>query len=1185
MAVSQSNRTRSPPEDLLQKKKVMAVSRSDVEKQRSDNFLPLLQSNDPAIIELDLREKYVTGATISLIGNSLTRNTNLRSIDLSGNALRDSDVVPLFTALRANRGVTRIDLSFNEGLTEIAAQAIIDCIVDYNSTICEIELGHTKAPQNMIDIILYLILLNKYPRSIKPLAYKAILNDYQLYVFQVVYDESDERTCNEETTRLISKALMHNTFVRTLSLDKCCRGEAAVAELRDLLANNHVLSRLSLRDNYLGPLAVKMICKAIERAGDKSMIDYIDLSDNPDIDDEGCGYIEQLLVTNGKMRMISLLGCTKASPEAQHRVRVALALNCEPPLVKKLLPELLINRSDIVTISIIGSEALNRPSKNYLTSLGATTLAESLHTNTFVHTLDFRFNHIGPDGAKSIGRLLVENPHITSIDLERNPLFDEGIRYLILAMRKNDNCVRLNVDRCEATPRLVEELCALCHLNIQPLPLKQLLALEKVSGEILDLSRQRSQPRGKLPSLQPDSMPYVLTILRKNRHLTTLDLSDNITLDDEGIMQLVPVLLDEACRLSRLVFPCTGISDRTIDAFNEAMSANYTIRSMVAAPNSGTGAKARQKLEVSISLNHFPSAVKDIVPMLTQNVEGVWGVEFPRKEGSYPPFGDDTAKLLFQSLAGNNHVTTVVLSRQRISNRGLSYGCECLLSNKNITSVDLSFNDIGPDGAQELACVLENNTTLTSLNLAGNPLTEVGGSFIAKALHMSNRSLRSLDVSDCKLLPATKLKIDALVVFNGETAGEFRGHVLDRISSLTALQFFGDPITGICTDKSCKALQLALRAYPNHLTSISLKYNNIGDDGVLTILEIIAEFKTITSVNLQHNTGISPDVVSSITATLQEQKQVVVFDISSNPLISPVDLRRIGLTIELNAQSEGFRKLYYTCGKRFSQFSGVCGAAPILAAGSSSSTLSATSTLTPSPQTQAAPAGTDSAMLTLDASYVILNPDSMRLILQLVDECDVANVLRGANFKGCHVNDDSVDVLCNHTSLKTSTSLFAVLLDNNQITLNGLLQLQSFAEASTSLCSLTVEGNPAIAMVSSHDDLRESITPRSRSVVEESLDAINMKLTANRDCLLLTGATTEESLAQFFRDKSSVIETRGATSTKRNNAEREANGAAARRTLEEEQLAEKEILGDALADRPKRAPYFRGKYANLYKPL
>ena len=1174
----------------------MSTLRSE-RQLRSDGFLPLIQSNDPSVVDLDLREKYPTGSTISLIGNALTKNLNLRSIDLSSNALHDQDLLPLFVALRSNRGVTRLDLSFNEELTDHVAQAVVDCLVSHNSTLCEIELGHTKVTPGMVQMIGFLISLTRFPRVVKPLAYRALLNDINLYQFQVVYDDYDERSCNEETIRLISHSLMNNTNVRSLSLDKCCRGEHCVAELRDLLANNHTLARLSLRDNFLGPVAVKMICKAIERAGIGSMIEEIDLSDNPDIDDEGCGYLEQLLSTNGKIKIVSLVGCTKASPQAQHRVRVGLAMNCEPPQLKPLLPELVGNRSDITVISLVGSEARSRPSKNYLTSLGAMTLAESLHTNTFVHTLDLRFNHIGPDGCKSIGKLLVENPHITSIDLERNPLFDEGIRYLILAMRKNDNVVRLNVDQCEATPRLVEELCALCHLNIQPLPLKSLLAMDKIPTDAVEMQRLPSQPRGKWPSLLPDSMPYLITVLKKNRHVTRLDLSDNITLGDEGMLQLVPMLVDPAFAVTRLVLPCTGITDKTINAFTDAVSANYTLRSLVAAPNPNTGAKARQRLEVAISLNHFPSAVKDLVPLLSQNVAGIESVEFARKDGpsssSYPPFGDDTTKLIFQALAGNTHVHTIVLSRQRISNRGLGYCCECLLSNRAITSVDLSNNDIGPDGAQELSLLLENNTTLKHLNLSSNPLTESGGTFIAKALHMSNRTLVSLDVSDCKLLPATKLKIDALVLFNSEPAGDFRAHVLERVSSLTAIQYVGDVSTGICTDESCKALQLALRASPNHVTSISLKYNDISDQGVLTILEILSEFRSITSVNLQHNHNITNNVVSSIVATLQSLKHVAVFDISCVPNVSASDLKRIALVIELNHQSDAFRRLYEACSKKFRATSGLPGSPAALQQRS----------LEQATASAAVKEGEPTSALVLDASYVTLSSDAMRLLLQLLDDCGVTGSIRGANFKGCQVDDSCIDLLCSHSQLRASTSLHTLHLENNQFSIIGLQHLLAFATASSSLCSLTADAasvagaadNGSMSTISFEGSLKGSMSAAigvpSASIVSDARvvalvdtwKAIQNKIAANRELCgdgLAASFFSETNVDNAGRPGSAAV---SELSSSGQGGKAAGSGSFGKfRSLQEEKEAEMEIQNDALADKPKRTPYFRGQYSLKY---
>jgi hypothetical protein len=364
-------------------------------------------------------------------------------------------------------------------------------------------------------------------------------------------------------------------------------------------------------------------------------------------------------------------------------------------------------------------------------------------------------------------------------------------------------------------------------------------------------------------------------------------------------------------------------------------------------------------------------------------------------------------------------------------------------------------------------------------------------------------------------------------------------------------------------------------------------------------------------VNLQHNKNISPDVISSIVATLQEQKQVTEFELSSCPLISKPDLRRVGLTIELNAQTEGFRKLYYSSAKRFSQLSGTCGAVPLLGnAAAHSATVAATST-----SSLVAASANDSitaSMLTLDASYVSLTPSSLRLLLEMTDECRVTNVLRGANFKGCYLTDDCLFILCKYdgfydrTGLGVRTALLALLLDNNQFTLEGLLLLKSFSETLTSLCTITTDGNPAISIQkeksskdsSSNNQQQQDnvvITPRTRSAIEEAQDGIEARLYANKERMIKSGAVTEESLLQVFREKTPAASSGGGTGgegdNKRGTTGQESLDAAGQqkaaaskktRSHEEELQADKDILGDALADKPKRAPYFRGKYAHLY---
>ena len=858
---------------------------------RSDVFLPLLYANDPTVTDLSLKSKFVTAQTLTLVGNALSRNTCLTRLDLSGNELSDDDVFSLVEGLRCNKKLHSLDLSGNPGLTDKLGKALVACLFDVNGTLTHIGCEGTNFAEETRFMLEKLLLWNSFPRQLKAQAYRAMTQDPTCFAFVLEHDPSDPMVCNERCTAQIVDVLIKNVHVRTLRLDECCAGEHNIAVLAPLFAATRTILRLSLRRNRLGSESVRYLCEAMRKAGQESSLLELDLSEN-DIDDDGARHLITLLETNTTLRAVHLTWNTKINPALVDTVRCACALNAEPPQLKAFVPRLIANTPTVTSIVLRGTEDEERPGKNYLTSLGCMTLCEALAYNTHVQRLEMPNNHVGAEGCRAIMKLIAHNTTLTSVDLSGNPVMDEGVRYLILGMRQNDSVVCCTVEGSGASPRLVEELTAMCHLNIQPPPIKSILQSVDPLPAKLDLSRRSQALPGKWQTLYPESIPYVLTILRKNPQVTECDLSCHTTLGDEGVEMLFEILVDNPrSQLRRLLLPETGISDAVLKKFDVAMRRNYTLQALVIAPNAKTTTKVRQQLDTSVSLNFFPPMVKDLVPLLRENVEGVVEVDFSRTAEEYPAFGDDTAKLVVEGLRGNTHIQRLSLRRQKLTGRTVGYLCRCLEVNKTLTYVDFSDNDIGSDGVEELNQVLQHNTTLTTLLLSRNPLSERSSPLFIDLLRTWNRTLMYLDVTDCRMNVDSKRQIDALVSFNRQPP-EFRLQYLDRLASVKSVQFIGDASMGFLTDDSCKSLQLAMRVQPHTVSSIRLTYHpDITDAGVLTLLEIAREYPSVTSLDLRHNPCISGDVIAAVLEVIDARKGAMSVDFTPNSTAPPSFVR------------------------------------------------------------------------------------------------------------------------------------------------------------------------------------------------------------------------------------------------------------------------------------------------------
>lgn len=885
---------------------------------RSDSFIPLVRSNDQSLFELSFKGTLPTGATLRLLGDAMRNNTNLRRLDLSCTKIQDSDMIPFLQLLVFNKGLTHLNLASNERITDITADAIVDCILERNCTLSFITLTGTSISEEKIRDITFLMTLNKFPKQLKPQAYRAMRNDDTFFTFELTYDTTDVKVYNEESIRIVAECLRHNTVVKTLKLDQCCVGEHCSSELRPLFQHNFTLRRVSLKNNYLGSDTALMIAAALEKAGDSTSLEDIDLTGN-EIDDEGCNRFSELLKLNTSIRVITLLR-NKCSAVALDRMRTGTALNCEPAQLKPLLPRLAANDSAVDVIDLPGTAdtALRGPGRGYFTSLGASTIAEALLYNTYAHTLRLHGNHIGPEGAKAIASLLARNSTVTSIDLSMNPINDEGARHLVIAMKSNDAVVDINIDQCNVSARLQTEIAALCHLNAQPLPVKSLLKEEEPMPDSVDISYRPKQPRGKWRSLYAESMPYVLAVLAKHTNITELDLTDNLTLGDEGMLLLIPFLRTPACRLKKLIISNTSITDRTIAELTDAVSVNYIIRSIIVSPNPSTTTKPQQRLDEALQLNQYPPAVKDLAPLLMSNVDGIEDVTFTRKpDDESPPFGDDATRVILSALKNNTKVKTLRLVGHRISNRGAGYLSELLLQNRTITEVDLSVNDVGPDGISEFSDMLEQNTTLTKCNLAKNSLTEVGGTRLLKALQVANRTLVDLNVEECKILAPTKVRIDAQVASNGQSI-DFRTHILEKIpgGSLSTLKFFGDVSTGFLTAASIRALLIVVQttsgtSAASNITGIHFPFNKLADDALVPLAQLVELLPSLTEIDLSNNCFTTKAMEMAL-QVLGNAPQLKSFALHGEDFpVASLEAKTVEHTLKLNNESSSFRKLYF----------------------------------------------------------------------------------------------------------------------------------------------------------------------------------------------------------------------------------------------------------------------------------
>ena len=1021
-----------------------------------DVIVSRLRSNDEDTIRLVVMEDVATPEQFLHLATALWRNTHLQCLCVRGSTVGDAELGPMIDALRQNRGIVKLDLSGTSATDGFGAQ-LLKVLNTENSILRELCLDRTRISDPLKQQLILSARLNEFPAALKPIAQRAAADDPKLYEFELQDDPTDVKVYSERSTQLVVDVLMHNTTVRFLKLNECCRGEHCMRVLTKLLEVNPCLVQLTLARSRLSDEGAMLLVEALKK-NPKCSLTELDLSQN-EIGDEGAMAIAAFLRNNHKLKTLRLEGNRVSDPVAQ-RVRAAACLNREPSALKENMDALLANDPSITELDLRGD-----PEKGYFTNLGATTLAELLLHNTHVRRVVMSGNHVGPEGAKALGQLFRHTSTLTSVDLSSNPLENEGLKHIVNGLALNDAISACYVNGCgDASASLVEEIGKICDLNSQPLPVKKLLLHH--CEPVVNLRKQESQPLGKKPQLDRSSMNYVAQLLSQNPQVTELDLSDN-EFGDAGAYAIAEILQQPkwSLNLRSISLSHTNITDKGVLAIIQALRANYSLQQMLTTANADVSVKVQHMLDDALHLNYFPPPIKDIIPSIRENVQGVETIDLSHKHyPKYEPFGDDTCRIVFDALRENTVVTTVRMSGQKISNRGLAYLCECLDANKTITAVDFSHNEISPDGATVLAQTLQKNQTLTSLDLGNNMLGEDGGTLIEEVLRDTNRTLKTISVKQNRMSDRLESHILAYAAYN-VLSPQFRHTVINRIASQPNIQFHGDPSAGYVDDTACAILCTALKIEEGcSVSSIDFSNNWITSTGAAALADAVC-IAHITSVTLDGN-QIGPagaDAFAKVASDCQFLREVSLLRNDALPESDP-SLCALKLALRLNAQTTYFRNVYSRLIEMQSHDEEKCHSI-------------------------------------VEVPSASLDGDGVELLFYAIGSLHFAK-LKLLNLSDNLLDDDAVAshlVPC----LRQCPAIQSLYLGGNKLTSRGLTALQEFVWSCSTLCVLKFDCGED----SEEAATRESIT----SSIQKKLDANNAQRGEEQLVELIT-STTQQNL-------------------------------------------------------------------------
>ena len=497
------------------------------------------------------------------------------------------------------------------------------------------------------------------------------------------------------------------------------------------------------------------------------------------------------------------------------------------------------------------------------------TLCLTLRVNTSLTSLDLSRNSIGDEGASSLSEALRVNTSLTSLDLSGNSIGDEGASSLSETLRVNTSLTSLDLSRTcisDGASSLSEALRVNTSLTSLDLSLNS-IADEGASSlsEALRVNTSLTSLNLQNNCISNEGSHSLFEALIVNTSLTSLDLSLN-SIGDEGAHSLSEALRVNTS-LTSLDLGWTSIGDEGASSLSEALRVNTSLTSLDL-PGNSIGDEGASSLSEALRVNTSLTSLE-----LSENSIGDEGAsslsEALRVNTSltsldlyHSSIGDEGASSLSEALRVNTSLTSLNLQNNCISNEGSHSLFEALIVNTSLTSLDLSLNSIGDEGAHSLSEALRVNTCLPSLDLGWTSIGDEGASSLSEALRV-NTSLTSLDLSGNSI---------------GDEGASSLSEALRVNTSLTSLELSENSIG----DEGASSLSEALRVNTS-LTSLDLGYNSIGDEGASSLSEALRVNTSLTSLDLRYN-SIGDEGASSLSVALRVNTSLTSLDLGYNSI-------------------------------------------------------------------------------------------------------------------------------------------------------------------------------------------------------------------------------------------------------------------------------------------------------------
>ena len=255
-----------------------------------------------------------------------------------------------------------------------------------------------------------------------------------------LYEAQDLSLCQFVTEQLGNYLDLHGTSLTPV--DSIAIGYF-ISSVSVTTSNNKEF-RVDLDNCSLGDAGTKSLIQSIYRSIDPHSTVNTHLNmrlERNEIHEEGASHIAELLNSTSIVSSLSLRQNPIGDKLGLQTIFDALKQN-------KTLKELDVSNCDLS-----------------LTDTGVASLADALHTNNTLETLNITSNQIRKEGASYLARVLNGTNVLSSLWLSDNPIGDEGLQTIFDALKQNKTLKDLGVSGCGMTDTGVASLADALHTN------------------------------------------------------------------------------------------------------------------------------------------------------------------------------------------------------------------------------------------------------------------------------------------------------------------------------------------------------------------------------------------------------------------------------------------------------------------------------------------------------------------------------------------------------------------------------------------------------------------------------------------------------------------------------------------------------------------------------------------------